>query len=99
MGLKVAANKQRIEDHIQMAIEDLRDRLPEMTTYEQVYPDKSLGEDVAKVFSEVVVFARVATLYCKGYGYCEWDSNYAVAILSHHARVVSEMDLRARRPS
>ncbi|KAI9781850.1 MAG: hypothetical protein M1839_005642 [Geoglossum umbratile] len=68
----VVANKQRIEDQIQSAIEDLRSRLPEMSVYGQIYPDSSLREEVAKVFRGVIVFARAATLYYKGHGYSRW---------------------------
>ena len=61
--LSVAVRKQQKEDGLEDALEELRFAFPRLNTLHRLGPNVQMKELIAKVFAEVIVFARETTEY------------------------------------
>ena len=63
--------KAETEDMICRSLDRISDRLPEYKTYDKIYPDPSLGEMLAKAYSDILVFAGKAIVYLESTRFCK----------------------------
>ncbi|KAI9771918.1 MAG: hypothetical protein M1839_002701 [Geoglossum umbratile] len=67
--LIVAVNKERKEEKIEEALENIQANLPRMKTTQEIYPSENMERLVAEVYKEVILFLRKSTMYYLQPGY------------------------------
>ncbi|CZR59497.1 uncharacterized protein PAC_09389 [Phialocephala subalpina] len=71
-GLVVAV-KQKVEDELTDTLEDIKEYLPSMIVYEQIYRNEVLGRKIAAVYKGVIYFSReTAKYYIANHGIKRW---------------------------
>lgn len=57
------AAKQKVEDELTDTLEDIKEYLPSMIVYEQIYRNAVLGKKIAAVYKGVIYFSRETARY------------------------------------
>lgn len=57
------ASKQKVEDELTDILEDIKEHLPSLIVYEQIYRNAVLGRKIAAVYKGVIYFSRETTRY------------------------------------
>lgn len=69
----VVAVKQKVEDELTDTLEDIKEYLPSMIVYEQIYRNAVLGRKIAAVYKGVIYFSReTAKYYIANHGIKRW---------------------------
>ena len=65
-----------MEDQLTDALEDIKEHLPSIIVYEQIYRNAVLGMKIAAVYKGVIYFARETTRYYTA------DHGYSKALIT-----------------
>jgi hypothetical protein len=66
-------NKERKEEKIEEALENIQANLPRMKTTQEIYPSENMERLVAEVYKEVILFLRKSTMYYLQPGYSRFS--------------------------
>ncbi|KAI0197647.1 hypothetical protein F4808DRAFT_291233 [Astrocystis sublimbata] len=61
--------KAEAEQSMQSCMRRITDRMPDLTIYNRIYPNRELGMMLAEAYKEVIVFARKVTIYWRAHSY------------------------------
>lgn len=76
------ASKQKVEDELTETLEDIKEHLPNLIVYEQIYRNAVLGRKIAAVYKGVIFFARETTkYYVANHGYSKALTPYSPSIV------------------
>ena len=85
----MAASRQKMEDELTNTLEDIKEHLPNLIVYEQIYRNASLGKKIAAAYTGVILFSREATRYCiANHGYSKCLTTHATCIFKSSLELI-----------